>query len=88
MPHEVRQLAGHASLETTMKYYVGIRQSMIDRAREASSTAMGQNFVAQLLHGPKNDNFSTKKWRPRQHKPLKPQQLQEVGATGLEPATS
>lgn len=49
MPHEVQRLAGHSSIETTMKYYVGIRDEMIDRARKASSAALGDNSVANLL---------------------------------------
>ena len=49
MPHEVQRLAGHSSIETTMKYYVGYRESMIDRARTASSTALGEISVANLL---------------------------------------
>ncbi len=49
MPHEVQKLAGHSSIETTMKYYVGIRDEMIDRARKASSAALGDDSVANLL---------------------------------------
>ena len=35
-PHEVKVLAGHASIETTMRYYVATRRALIDRARAAS----------------------------------------------------
>ena len=49
MPHEVQRLAGHSSIETTMKYYVGFRETMIDRARQASSAALNGNSVANLL---------------------------------------
>lgn len=48
MPHEVQRLAGHSSIETTMTYYVEIRESMIDRARQASSTALGTDFGTHL----------------------------------------
>jgi integrase len=49
MPHEIQRLAGHSSIETTMKYYVGFRETMIDRARQASSAALDGNSVANLL---------------------------------------
>ena len=46
MPHEVQGLAGHASKDTTMRYYVGIRESMIDRAGKASVAALGDSLGA------------------------------------------
>lgn len=46
MPHEIQRLAGHSSIETTMKYYVGIRETMIGRARQASSTALNGDSIA------------------------------------------
>ena len=49
MPHEIQRLAGHSSIETTMKYYVGFRETMIDRARMASSAALDGDSVANLL---------------------------------------
>ena len=52
MPHEVQKLADHASIETTMRYYVGIRESMINRAREASSAALGTDFGTHLARTP------------------------------------
>lgn len=45
MPHEVRILAGHADIETTMKYYVATRRTMIDRARKASDDKLRQKIV-------------------------------------------
>ena len=36
-PHEVQQLAGHSSIETTMKYYAKVDRSAIDRARKTSA---------------------------------------------------
>lgn len=36
-PHEVQRLAGHSSVETTMKYYAKVDRSAIDRARRAST---------------------------------------------------
>jgi len=32
-PHEAKELAGHASIETTMKHYVATRQNLLDKAR-------------------------------------------------------
>jgi integrase len=39
-PHEVRQLAGHASIQTTERYYVKVAKSAVDRARDASSQGL------------------------------------------------
>ena len=49
MPHEIQRLAGHSSIEITMKYYVGYRETMIDRARQASTAALNGKSVANLL---------------------------------------
>ncbi len=49
MPHEIQRLTGHSSIETTMKYYVGFRETMIGRARLASSAALDGESVANLL---------------------------------------
>jgi len=54
MPHEVKELAGHADINTTMNYYVGIRESLIDRARGASSAALGEDFGAPLVRAAEN----------------------------------
>ena len=54
LPHEVKKLAGHADINTTMNYYVGIRESLIDRARGASSTALGKNFNALFARAAQN----------------------------------
>lgn len=49
MPHEVKELAGHADIKTTMNYYVGIRESLINKARDASSAALGEDFSAHFV---------------------------------------
>ncbi len=54
MPHEVRELAGHADINTTMNYYVGIRESLIDKARDASSAALGEDFSAHFERATQN----------------------------------
>ena len=42
-PHEVQRLAGHASVETTIKFYSKVDVTAIDRAREA-----GERFATRL----------------------------------------
>ena len=54
MPHEARELAGHADINTTMNYYVGIRESLIDKARGASSAAFGEDFSALSVRATQN----------------------------------
>ena len=40
-PHEVMQLAGHSSVETTMRYYTATRQTLLAKARLASQKVFG-----------------------------------------------
>jgi len=50
--YEVMIMAGHASFETTRKFYMAIRKDLIDRARQASSEALKSISVARLLRTP------------------------------------
>ena len=88
MPHEVQRLAGHLSIDTTMNYYVGIRESMIDRAREASSSVSDENSVAHLLRTPQMAQKAKEKELASAMQTLIAAGVIKLGATGLEPATS
>ena len=46
LPYEVQKLAGHARIDTTMRYYVAVKDTIVDCARAASSAAMAGNSVA------------------------------------------
>jgi len=35
--HELKKLAGHASIETTMRYYLGVGSDVLDRAKHATN---------------------------------------------------
>ena len=50
--YDVTQMAGHASFETTRKFYLAVKNDLLDKARQASSKAMGRIFVAHLLRTP------------------------------------
>ena len=88
MPHEVQRLAGHSSIETTMKHYVGIRESMVGRAREASSAALGGNSIAIPLQQAQNHEKSGGTGVVAALQTLISAGVIKIGATGLEPATS
>ncbi len=88
MPHEVQRLAGHSSIETTMKYYVGIRDEMIDKARHASQLALGNDSVTVLSQQPKNDKKCDNSEVASVMQTLISAGVIKIGATGLEPATS
>ncbi len=88
MPHEVQRLAGHSSIDTTMNYYVGIREVMIDRAREASSAALRDNSWCRLVQAPKNGQNTKEKELASAMQALISAGVIKIGATGLEPATS
>ena len=51
---EVMVMAGHASFETTRRFYMAIRNDLIDRARQASSDAMKIFSGTHLARTPKN----------------------------------
>ena len=88
MSHEVQRLAGHSSIETTMKYYVGIRDEMIDKARHASQLALGDDSVTVLSQRPKNSKKSGSIDVIAALQTLISAGVIRIGATGLEPATS
>jgi len=50
--HDVMTMAGHASFETTRRFYLAVRSDLLDRARKASSAALKSISVANLLQTP------------------------------------
>ncbi len=50
--HEVKELAGHASIETTERFYLAVRRDVMDRVRAASEASREGHFVARLLRAP------------------------------------
>jgi len=49
---EVMIMAGHASFETTRKFYMAVRKDIIERARRASAEAMKGLSVAHAQRAP------------------------------------
>ena len=52
---EVMIMAGHASFETTRRFYLAIRSDIVERARKASTEAMKAISDARAAH----DTFET-----------------------------
>jgi integrase len=50
--HEVKELAGHAGIETTERFYLAVRTDVVDRARAASEASRKGDSVARLLRAP------------------------------------
>ena len=50
--HEVKELAGHAGIETTERFYLAVRTDVVDRARAASEASRKGQAVARLLRAP------------------------------------
>ncbi len=50
--HEVKELAGHAGIETTDRFYLAVRKDVVDRARAASEASRKGDSVAHLLRAP------------------------------------
>ena len=46
---DVMTMAGHASFETTRRFYLAVRSDLLDRARKASSVALKSISVGKLL---------------------------------------
>ena len=49
---EVMIMAGHASFETTRRFYLAVRSDIIERARKASAEALKGISVARGLRAP------------------------------------
>ena len=69
-------MAGHTDINTTMNYYVGIRESLIDRARDASSAALGEDYSALSVRATQNDENGERQAASKQ-----PQTLNLIGVT-------
>jgi integrase len=54
--HEVKELAGHANIETTERFYLAVREDVVDRARAASEASRKGQSVARLLRAPSESN--------------------------------
>jgi integrase len=50
--HEVKELAGHAGIETTDRFHLAVRKDVVDRARAASEASRKGDSVAHLLLAP------------------------------------
>lgn len=50
--HDVKELAGHAGIETTERFYLVVREDVVDRARAASEASRKGPSVAHLLRAP------------------------------------
>ena len=54
---DVMTMAGHASFETTRRFYLAVRSDLLDRARKVSSMVLKSIAVAKPLHvNAKNSN--------------------------------
>jgi integrase len=54
--HEVKELAGHAGIETTERFYLAVRKDILDRARAASEATRKGQSVARLLRAPRESD--------------------------------
>ena len=54
--HEVKELAGHAGIETTERFYLAVRKDVADRARAALEASRRSQSVARLLRAPSESN--------------------------------
>jgi integrase len=59
--HEVKELAGHASIETTERFYLAVRKDVLDRARAASEASRKGEFVARLLRASSKSSEDAKR---------------------------
>ncbi|HUW18026.1 MAG TPA: tyrosine-type recombinase/integrase [Sedimentisphaerales bacterium] len=50
--YDVMNLAGHAEFETTHRFYLAVQEDLLQRAQRATTQAMSNNFVANLLQQP------------------------------------
>jgi len=60
--HEVKELAGHAGIETTERFYLAIRKDVVDRARAASEASRKGQSVARPMGIGQNRKTSVHKF--------------------------
>ena len=58
--HEVKELAGHAGIETTERFYLAVRKDVVDRARAASEASREGDSVARSLRAPDESDETAK----------------------------
>lgn len=58
--HEVKDLAGHAGIDTTERFYLAVRKDVVDRARTASEISRKGDSGTRLLRAPKESDKSEK----------------------------
>ena len=54
------KMAGHASFETTRRFYLAVCKDLIERARAAGSEAMKTIFIANPLQVPSEGSSADK----------------------------
>ena len=91
-PHEVKQLAGHVDIDTTMRYYVTTRQSLLDRARLASASVFDTGCAHMDVTCAQNRSNHTHRQLSelidRLGQLVVSERVSKIGARGLEPPTS
>ena len=91
-PHEVKQLAGHVDIDTTMRYYVTTRESLLDRARLASAsvfdTGCAHMDVTCAQKGSNHTHQQMTELINRLSQLVTAEEVSLIGARGLEPPTS
>lgn len=77
---EVMRLAGHADFKTTHRYYLKVRDGLVDRDRQASARALRRNLT-RLVRAPIFARSTTKK--PGNRKRLSGNNLQKWAGADL-----
>jgi len=83
-PYDVRMIAGHSKIDTTLGFYIKPSEARIDNARRVGQEHLelcAKQLILRTVDGIKESAGTL-------HKSLHPQNLETIGATGLEPATS
>ena len=81
---EIMRLAGHATFATTHKYYLRVRDDLIDRAREATDRGLCRNLLQNCCS---SDFSSSTKNRPRTQVPER-EDVTSRGQSDIEPISS
>ena len=50
--YEVMTLAGHSEFETTRRFYLAVKEDLLDKARAVTAATMNRNFGARLARAP------------------------------------
>jgi len=78
------RLAGHSDFETTRRFYLAVRENLLQKARTVSKTSLNLDFGTHLARAPFSGTSNEEHVRDNS---LTDKKLTPLSPTGVEPVT-